>query len=461
MKHWSAAFLVVLGFALPAPAHFVWIVPGADGGGALVVFSDDQNPDAKVPVSKIAATELFAINADGSVTPLKATEEKNAYGVAAPAKGPAVLGGVCRYGVVKKGKAEPFLLVYCAKALLGGTPHGAPEPFWKGNKRLPLEIVLVEGKPKARVLYHGKPVAGAEVVIVAPGQAEPKECKTDAQGAVPLEGPGADGLYALRARHVIAKAGEQGGKKYTEVRYYSTLTFRAGAAGGRGGSGKDTAKEDPAATKLLRDARAARVNWDSFPGFGAELEYNHNGKVLRGRVEVSADGKVKVDLADPAAKAWALRQLRSVVDHRLDNSAERNTPCGFIDDNADHPLGRAIRVLNDELHSSYRVRDRQIIEVNRTMKDSRFTITVLHNYMTAEKKYLPASYVVNVWSGEQLQSSTAFHQTWQRVATFHLPETVLVVSTAASPAKGASAGGSLPQTLDARSLRLGKLRLAK
>ncbi len=461
MTRWSGAFLLLCGLALPARAHFVWIVPdkGAAGGSdALVIFSDDQQPDSKVPVTKIARTELFAVGPSATITPLKATEGKHAYRVAAPAKGPAVLAGVCRYGVVQKGKAEPFLLTYCAKALVGATLREAPEQFWKASGRLPLEIVPIEGKAMARVLYEGKPVADAEVVVTTPGKAEPTEYKTGADGTFKLARPEGDGLYAIRARHVLARAGEAGGKKYKEVRYYATLTFAVNAAGGAPrGAGAAPAKADPEATRLLREARAARVNWEGFPGFAADLEYNHNGTAVRGRVEVSADGKVKVDLPDAAAKAWAQRQLRSVVDHRLDNSAERNTPCAFRDDNAQHPLGRAVRVLNDELHSSYRIRDRQIIEVNRQMKGSRFTITVLHNYVTADKKYLPASYVVNTWgAGDALTGSTAFHQTWQRVGAFDLPESVLVVNTTSG-----SAAGSPPQTLDARSLRLRNIRLAK
>src|SRR5262249_57645529 len=110
---------------------------------------------------------------------------------------------------------------------------------------------------------------------------------------------------------------------------------------------------------------------ENFPGFRGDLEYNHEGKVIKGTVEVSAAGRVKVDLPDAAAREWAQRQLKSVIDHRIDNSADLDTPCAFLDDNAQHPLGRAIQVLNDELHSSYRIRDRQIIEVNRRMNDLR------------------------------------------------------------------------------------------
>jgi uncharacterized GH25 family protein len=341
MRRWSGAFLLLCGLALPARAHFVWIIPdkGAGGSDALVVFSDDQAPDPNVSVTKIARTELFAVGADGRTIPLKATEGKDAYRVAALGKGPAVYGGVCRYGVVQKGKAEPFLLVYCAKALVGATLRESPEQFWKATGRLPLEIVPIEGKGMARVLYEGKPVADAEVVVMAPGKAESVERKTGADGTFKLDRPEANGLYAIRARHVLPEAGKEGGKSYKEMRYYATLTFPVSAAGS---AGSGPAKADPEATRLLREARAARVSWQSFPGFAADLEDNHNGKVVRGRVEVSADGKVKVDLPDAGAKAWAQRQMRSIVDHRLDNSAERNTPCAFLDDNTEHPLGRAV-----------------------------------------------------------------------------------------------------------------------
>jgi hypothetical protein len=462
MKRWCSALLLLFAGALTARAHFVWIVPSGDRE-ALLIFSDTLKPDRSVPVTKIGATRVFLLG-DREKALRTTLKDKTAYRLTLLGEpGPSALAGVCRYGVVAKGKAEPFLLVYCARALVGGALQDAPAAFWKPAGQLPLDIVLIKGKPKARLLWQGKPVADAEVVMQAPGTGEELEVKTDEDGVFVLVRPKSDGLYALRARHVVAKEGEEGGKKYKEVRYYCTLTFPVRAPAGSGGApGAGPAKANPEATRLLREARAARVNWQDFPGFTADLEYNHNGKAVRGKVTVSAGGKVTVDLADPAAKGWAQRQLRSVVDHRLDNSAERNTPCAFLDDNAHHPLGRAVRVLNDELHSSYRIRDRQIIEVNRRMKDSRFTITVLHNYFTAEKKYLPASYVVNTWDkAEALRSSTSFHQTWRRVGAFDLPGTVLVVTASGMATPADAQPGAAPQTLDARTLRLTNHKLGR
>ncbi len=210
-----------------------------------------------------------------------------------------------------------------------------------------------------------------------------------------------------------------------------TLTLAVGPADG--GSEKKQAA-DPEATKLLAEARAARAAWTDFPGFTADVEINLDGKVVRGRATVSRTGKVALALSPaggPAeAEPWATRLLSSIVGHRLDSGTDLETPCAFADEDAANPLGRAIRVLNDEFHSSYRIRDRQVIVVNRNLRDSRFTITVLENRLNADKKFLPVSYVVNYWDlkTEALTKSEAHHQSYERVGAFDLPHTALVVT---------------------------------
>jgi hypothetical protein len=157
-----------------------------------------------------------------------------------------------------------------------------------------------------------------------------------------------------------------------------------------------------------------------------------------------------VQLGDPEAQAWAKRMLSSIVAHRLDDGSDLHTPCAFADDVADHPLGRAIRVLNDEFHSSYRIRDRQVIEVNRVMKDTRFTITVIENRPTPDKHYLPSTYAVNYWDLKSgaLQKSEAHLQTWQRVGRLELPLAAAVVT-------------AYPGKQEARELKLSNVRLTE
>jgi len=191
--------------------------------------------------------------------------------------------------------------------------------------------------------------------------------------------------------------------------------------------------EEPAATKLLADARAARAVWKDFGGFTADIEVNHNGSVHKGRVEVNAAGKVALKLdGSEELQQWTRREIASLVAHRLPGAESLKTPCAFADPNdQSHPLGRQIRVLNDELHSSYRIRANQIIEVNRTTPGVRFTITVLENLVTKEQQFLPTAYVVDSWDPKtgQLVSSVAEHGTWKRIGPFDMPRTLLVVTS--------------------------------
>ena len=205
---------------------------------------------------------------------------------------------------------------------------------------------------------------------------------------------------------------------------------------------------DAGATKLLADARAARANYHDFPGFSADIEIKLDGKATRGQVEVSNTGKVTLQVENADAEKWAKHTLASIIGHRLSSGPDEETPCAFLDDDTHHPLGRAIRVLNDEFHSSYRIRDRQVIVVNRQVPGARFTITVMENRTTKEKRFLPTCYVVNTWDAktDALTSSETHHQTWQRVGAFDLPKETLAVKATAGK-------------LEARSLKLSKVHL--
>ena len=213
-------------------------------------------------------------------------------------------------------------------------------------------------------------------------------------------------------------------KRFAMFCLMTVLCVQTSAGGG------DKPAEDPAATKLLREARAARADWPDFPGFSADVTVNNGGKISKGKVEVSATGKVKLELADKDEAGWVRREIASLVSHRLPSESSKPTPCAFVGKDAEHPSGRAIRVLADEMHSGYRVRDRQILEVNRQMGDIRFTITVLENVVTKEKKFLPTAYVVNTWDlkSKELKSGRSYHHRWKRMGSLDLPEAVTIVT---------------------------------
>ncbi len=446
MRRAVLGLLGLLALAAPAPAHFPWVIPSADGKTVKVVFSDTLAPDKNVSITKLDALKLYAWGAkdrDGVQLARVVNKDEGYLFTHVPAGKPFV-GGVCHYGVVAKGKADPFLLVYHVQAIADAHPSPIPPsfPVVKGQAlRIDPLPTRGAGKPHVAgftVLFNGKPLPDAEVAVLAPGADKDAEGKTDKDGffSYHVDHVKQPGLYGVRARHVLMKAGKEGDKEYKEIRHNATLVFRAAPAQGKGDDGDKKAKlqPSPAATKLLADARAARANWRNFPGFTADLAVNVDGKVHKGTVEVSDSGKVKLTLADEPVQKWALRQLQSLVNHRLDDSAGLQTPCAFADDDTHHPLGRKIRVLNDELHSSYRIRDRQVIEVNRHTGPSRFTIIVLENRVNAEKQFLPSCYVVNTWDNKTgaLLNAQAFHQTWVRVGSFDLPARETIVNAGGS-----------------------------
>lgn len=434
--------LVLVG---PASAHFVWLAP--DGSGAKIVFNEGPKPDISVPISKVAQTKFLARDAKtgevAKVTRKDAPEGKNFFEVEIAGKGPHQLAATCVYGVLAKGK-EPFLLMYYARTAVGvdakdDTYANAWQP-WQGQ---PLDIVLVKGDPRsAEVLWKGQPVPGCEVVVVQGGDEE-TQLKANDKGQIALPALKAAGLLGIRAKYIEPGAGELDGKKYAEKRHYATLTLvmqppavKQGALAPKtyftSQESKVEAKADPAATKLLTDARRTRAAWDNFPGFTADVEVNHNGKISKGTLDVAKEGKATLNLPDldKDATSWFRREIASLVSHRMPSESTAETPCRFADEVTHHPQGRAIQLVNDEYHSNYRIGNNQVLEVNRMMGGNvRFTISVLENHWTPEKKVLPLSYVVNTWDAKDnsLKRSMSFHHTWKRQGTFDLPETVTVV----------------------------------
>jgi hypothetical protein len=442
MTRFLGAMTLLLGMTVPAWGHFVFLLPSEGGRTVRAVFSDTPAPDRPELLKKVAHTR-FTSRVAGRDFPLKAEAVKSALEMTVGGEGPAWVVGVCSYGVTTRGK-EPFLLSYYCKTLMGTTPGVSPGAEVLGQRfaALKLEVVPVPGKePAARVLWEGKALPEAAVVLYVPGKDKAVETKADKDGLVKLERAKKGGIYGVRAFHEEKQKGTHDGKAYSSMRSYSTLTLPAAALETAALPGvtaraylvdvasKKEEEGNPEATKLLADALAARANWDNFPGFTADVTVNVEGKVATGKVEVTSKGKVHLKL-EGESKEWAHGLLSSLVSHRMGGPPGKTPACSFPDAVTDHPLGRAIKVVNDVYHSSYRIHDRQVTEVNRHMGDSRFTISVLKNHVTPEKKFLPSTYAVNTWEAKTgaLKKSETHYNTWRRVGDFDLPLAVTVIT---------------------------------
>lgn len=143
-------------------------------------------------------------------------------------------------------------------------------------------------------------------------------------------------------------------------------------------------KADPAAYALLRAAHDARqVLPADFPGFEADVTYRAGAKSVTGKLKYRRGEKASLEVTGLSEdeKDWFQDQVLSFIGHRRGGDfakGDGRNPLRFgggPDAPAENAFGKLIE-LDDAIKSNYRVRDNKVIEVTRTMGDTRFTITV-------------------------------------------------------------------------------------
>lgn len=223
MKRWLACAVLLVLATSAGRAHYIWLVPDKGAATAQVLFSDDLTPDKPDLLEKVAKTTWYARDNSGKTTTLQWTAIKDGFSLAAPAKEPTLLGGVCSYGVVQRGKDDPFLLNYYALALVGASPENRPgEVVYTPWDVLPMQILPAKGTARGFVvLFRGKPLSDVEVVVFPKENGKATTLKTNAEGLVELADE-PQGRWALRVRHVEKKSGDLDGKEYKEIRHYVT-----------------------------------------------------------------------------------------------------------------------------------------------------------------------------------------------------------------------------------------------
>ncbi len=420
---WILAVLAAgMSLAGQAQAHFLFtrIGPNAEGGRRVDVFFS-ENATAGDPkfVEKIAGTQLWVQTAPGKFQPLevrKQTDRLTAFVPSAPA---VSIAGQCEYGVLTR-KDVSFLLQYYPKAVSGEAKAlGDLKPL----EKLPLEIVATfgEGGVTLTALQDGKPVPEAEFTTVDDTLAN-EQLKADKEGRATWK-PSSPGYYCVYTSATLKQAGERGGKSYSEIRRFATLSFPWPLV---------RTEPDDEAVALFEKALATRASWRDFPGFAAEIKGFCDDRAFSGTVRVGADGAVTTDIKDKAA-AWVEEQLGSIVLHRQASPRREKPVLYFADDDEHHPLGRLLTFVGGRFASSYRIHDDQIMVVNRHLGEQNMTITVLDNDKNADGKYLPRSYTVQYWSAAdgKLQSTETIQDGWRREGQWDLPASH-TVATASS-----------------------------
>jgi hypothetical protein len=421
----TVAILISLACSTAADAHFLFLrlLPAAEGGRfAEVYFSDDAQAGDPRFIDKIANTKLWQQVKPGQFELLHVRQTTDRLRALVPSSGATSVIGECTYGVLARPKQAAFLLRHYPKAV-----EGRPEEIAAllPKKEIPFEIVMhaIGDELEFTALRQGKPIADAAFVTVGL-DLKGHKFAANKDGKARWK-PSTPGYFAVYTSQTLKQAGTHDGTKYDEIRAFATLAFpwplhREGA--------------DAAAVKLFQDAIAARASWKNFPGFRADVSANADGRVWKGSVSVSAKGDVEIDMSDDVVTPWVNEQLESMAMHRIDRPASKAPVMRFADQERAHPLGRLLTFEGGQFASSYRVKEEQLIVVNRLLGKGNMTITVLENELNADKKYLPRSYTVQYWHNQSgdLQRSETVQNRWTRVGGWDLPAHLSVLT--ASPA---------------------------
>ncbi len=430
--------------ATSAQAHFLFIQvgPHAEAGRNVEVFFSER-ATAGDPrfVAKVAHTELWLQDEPGKFVPLtvnRGTDRLRAY---LPSDRSVSVVGSCEYGVLKREKA--FLLRYYPKAV-----SGKPDEVAKlsRNTAIPLEIMPTIGKDSITmtVLREGKPLANTLLTTIDSNLTN-EELTTDAAGRATWR-LRESGQFAVYVKHVVPQAGAKNGENYDEIREFATLAFDWPL---------DNSRVDPDAVAIFEKAIAARAAWADFKGFTAQAAVYLDGRRSEGHVAVKPDGEVSFDgepkFDDEAAREWVRDQLHSLVIHRVPSSGIRSKPLlNFADTDEEHPLGRLLNFHGGRFASTYRIREDEIIVVNRSLGRENMSLQMLESERNAGGKVLPRAYEVQYRDAQNgaITRVETFRSRWQRIGKLDLPESIGQTIS--------SAGG-----VSARSLKLKSIKLAE
>jgi len=226
------ATIVALTLGGGARAHFVFVLPDAEGTQARVILSETLELDENVDPALVDGVKLVTRDGAGAEGALTLVRDGETRLVKLPEKLRGAIHGTLTHGVMKHGP-KPFLVVYHPKACLG-YPFGSASRI---GAESPAEIVPAghPGAVRFQLLAKGEPVADAKMIVLLPDGRQ-QEVVTDAKGHTPVFD--AAGRYGAWARHVIGKPGEHSGEAYVEERHYPTIVMDVPA--GHRGAAKDT-----------------------------------------------------------------------------------------------------------------------------------------------------------------------------------------------------------------------------
>jgi len=399
-------------FSSACYGHFLWVSTTENKPAEVrMMFSEAPHPGEAHLADRIRDARLLVHSRKGSsqaLTPKMVNNGDRSWWQATATTTVTNATAEFQYGIYK----GSLLNYYARHVDLSGADkmqggEKQPEPMLK----LDILPLVRDNRLQLNVSWNQKPLPEAEITLWLDDAKKVMTTGENGRVTFPLQNCRE---VAVLASYILPDSpGSHNGQPYQQERHYSSLTVRL-------------SRTD--ASQRLARARANRAVWKDFPGFRANLVVNIDGQETAGSVVVDAGGDFRLELDDEKARRWCHRQIAEMVTHRMP-SGELSDEARFVEPIDTHPLGRRLRLSQDAMGSEYRVKQDVVTQVNRSLGDRRFTISVLEVTKTVEGKYLPKAYTVSFWdtaSGELLSTTTAYHQ-YHRLGAFDLPRRIMQV----------------------------------
>lgn len=193
------------------------------------------------------------------------------------------------------------------------------------------------------------------------------------------------------------------------------------------------------ARDIFRAAYENRYTWDgNFPGYTADLQLRQDDTVYTGKIRVNPDLSVEVTGIDnEQIRESVYNQMQDIITHRKRTSFEQAHGKNVFKLGETEPAGAiAILVEGDAMGSHYKVRGREISQVNRIMGPIGFTINTEETWQT-EAGYLPLKYNAifrNPKTGE-LKGKRDFQETYEKFGGYYLPTSQIIAEIGAGGEK--------------------------
>ncbi|MFQ3670124.1 MAG: DUF3386 family protein [Verrucomicrobiia bacterium] len=190
---------------------------------------------------------------------------------------------------------------------------------------------------------------------------------------------------------------------------------------------------DPAANRLLQEAREAIYHWPPhFPGFCCQLILEEEHQAWNGHLRAAHSRDYDLQLQGFSKPAWLRFHIEEFLAHREHPSVSRMASPTGVEFGDDHRVwGQRIDFLGDKMGSWYRILNRKLTMIGRNYGEHSFVITI-DDHLECKPGTFAATHYTAYYRDQKtnrIKRVEAFHDSYVQVGTEFLPSSRRYVET--------------------------------